>query len=205
MNSEYIVYDIETKKLANEVEGGWSNIYGMGMASGVAWSSKTDEFHFFGSEESEVDRMSELLNDKVAVTFNGITFDSKVLLGNDRTIEDDGSTRNGKYGWKNIDIFMAMWRRILAFKGTVPELIEAQKKAGFRKKGVYNLDSILWATMRIKKNGSGLDAPRLYQEGKTRELLQYNLQDVKCERDLYQFIKKYRYLVNGEYDIVTFD
>jgi len=203
--SEYLVYDIETKKLANEVEGGWGNIHGMGMASGVVWSSKTEEYYFFGPEESEIDRMAGLLNGKVVVTFNGITFDSKLLLGNDRIIEDDGTTKNDKYGWKNVDIFMAMWRQILGHKGTVPELIKAQKKPAYRKKGVYNLDSILWATMRIKKNGNGADAPKLYQEGKMKELLEYNLQDVKCERDLYQFIKKYKYLINGEYDVVTFD
>ena len=52
-----------------------------------------------------------------------------------------------------IDIFLSMWRKILNFDGSIPDLLKKQKEFNYHKKGVYNLDSILWATMKIKKTG----------------------------------------------------
>jgi hypothetical protein len=206
MSQDYMVYDIETKFLPNEIEGGWSNVYGMEMASGVVWHSKTNQFYFFGGEETERERICQFLNGQTAVTFNGIHFDSKVLLGNDRIIENDGTTKNDKYSWKNVDIFIEMWKRILGCKDkTIPEVMELQKsRKDLHVKGLYNLDTILWNTLRIRKNGDGAEAPKLYKQGKIRELFQYNLQDTRCERDLYLFIKKYKYIINGNFDVVEF-
>lgn len=202
---DYVVYDVETQKLPKEVDGGWDNVYGMGMSSAVMWYTKTNRFYFFGHEEEERTRACEFLNGKIAVTFNGITFDSRVLLGNDREIKDNGVTTNGQYSWKNRDIYLAMWKKILKFPGGIPDLITEMKKSKNISKGVFNLDSILWATLRTKKISDGKAAVKMFQEGRMRELIEYNLQDTRCERDLYQFILKHKYLVTGSYDIVTFD
>ena len=47
MSQDFMVYDVETKKLPDEVDGGWNNVYGLGMSSAVVWASKTNQYYFF--------------------------------------------------------------------------------------------------------------------------------------------------------------
>ena len=60
------------------------------------------------------------------------------------------------------------------------------------------------ATLNHTKNGEGADAPMLFQQGRIVELFQYNLQDVRITKELFNFIQKYKYLVTGSYDIIQF-
>jgi hypothetical protein len=202
---DYLVYDVETQIPFEELKNGWDDPFGMKISSAVVYSNKTDQFYFFGHTEEERIRLCEMLNNQDVVTFNGISFDSRVVLGNDRLILEHGVTASSdkKYQWRNIDIYVILWKRILDWKGTVEELLEHLKK-NRPPKGVFNLDSILWATLKMKKNGDGKDAPMLFKTGDFRKLYEYNLQDVRCERDLYRFIMKYKYLINGQYEIVEF-
>jgi len=201
--NDYVVFDVETQKSPDEVPGGWDNVYEMNMSCAAAWASDTNRFYLFGHTDEEKIRLCEFLNKKNVVTFNGITFDSRVLLGNDRKIHDDGTTSNQKYEWKNQDIYLAMWKKILAFNGSVPELIKEIEKQKFSK-GVFNLDSIIWATLKTRKLSNGVEAIKMFKEGKIWQLHEYVLQDCIVERDLFQFIRKFKYLVTGSFDIVQF-
>jgi len=199
---DYVVYDIESKNQADQVDGGWDNVYAMGMSVGCAWWSKTNKYYFFGDTEDDRREMCEFLNGKLCITFNGISFDSKVLLGNNREIV--GSiTKNEKYSWDNKDIYVSMWKKILNFEGTIVELLKELEKNPV-KKNVFNLDSVIQATLKTKKNSNGVEAINYYQTGQIAKLYEYVLQDVICEKDLYQFILKFGYLITGSYDIVSF-
>lgn len=200
MKEYYIIYDVETQKLAQHVEGGWDNVYGMGLASCVTYNSKTDLYEFWKDPE----KLCEYLNGNNVVGFNSISFDSRVLLGNKRIIELDGTTKNDKYSWRNIDIYCEMWRNILSLNRSNYPLILQKIKEQKIQHGVFGLGPVSEATLKITKSGKGEEAPMLYQQGKFFELLQYNLQDVRVTKELYLFIKKYRYLVTGTYDIVQF-
>ena len=201
---DYVVYDVESQLGPDQVDGGWDNAYGMGMSVGCAWWSKTNKFYFFGSDESDRIRMCEFLNGKTCVTFNGISFDSRVLLGNDRIIHKDGSTSNKKYSWSNKDIYLVMWKKVLNHPGTAEDILNDLSKATNLPAGVFNLDSILKATLKTSKNSNGVEAINYFQTGQIAKLYEYVLQDVICERDLYLFIKRFGYIVNGQYDIVSF-
>jgi len=201
---EYVVYDIECQYHPEQVDEGWDNPHGMAMSVGCAWWSKNNKFYYFGDGEDDRRSMCEFLNGKTCVTFNGVSFDSRVLLGNDRFIEDDGRTRNDKYCWANKDVYLAMWKKILNFPGSTPGLLIELSKANNISKNVFNLDSILWATLKSKKNSNGQEAVNYYQTGQLSKLYEYVLQDVRCERDLYKFVKRFGYLVTGSYDIVNF-
>jgi len=65
-------------------------------------------------------------------------------------------------------------------------LEDLSKVLGYR----VSLDSLSWATLGAGKSGDGLNAIKLYREGKMDELKKYCLQDVKLTRDLYEFAKK---------------
>lgn len=69
--------------------------------------------------------------------------------------------------------------------GKVPsfDLLSAVHEAlGFRVK----LDNLAKATLGVGKTGDGLDAVRLYAEGKIDELVHYCLNDVKVTQELYE-------------------
>ena len=129
-------------------------------------------------------------------------FDSKVLLGNGRTIEPNGVTRNEKFGWHNFDMYIEMFRILFKMdKSNYPEIIKKMKPHA---KGVFALHDVTKATLNHTKNGEGADAPMLFQQGRIVELFQYNLQDVRITKELFNFIQKYKYLVTGSYDIIQF-
>lgn len=195
-----IAYDIETQKLAQHVPGGWDNIYGMGVASAVTYNFQNDLYQFWNDSE----KLCQYLNGNIALGYNSISFDSKVLLGNDRIIELNGITKNEKYSWQNIDIYAEMWRNILNLdKSNYPLILQKIKETRIPP-GVFGLGPVSEATLKISKSGKGELAPMLFQQGKIFELLEYNLRDVQVTKELYLFIKKYRYVVNGNYDIISF-
>jgi len=49
------------------------------------------------------------------------------------------------------------------------------------------LESIAEATFQQRKSGSGLDAVRLYREGRIQELTDYCLNDVRLTKDIYEY------------------
>jgi hypothetical protein len=194
--------DAETKYYAAQVKGGWDNIYGQGMSSAVTYCSYHDTYKFW--PESSRDDLCAYMNGKLIVTFNGIMFDSKLLLGDDRLIESNGATSNGTYSWINADIYIEMWRNILDMdRSDYPAIIQKIKEQKFPK-GIFNLDGITTNTLKLRKLGNGSKAPELFQQGKHLELFEYNLQDTRVTKELYLFIKRYRYLVTGSYDVVSF-
>jgi hypothetical protein len=69
---------------------------------------------------------------------------------------------------------------------------------------MWNLDSIAKATLggTCGKSGDGALAPQLYKDGKIIELFQYNIQDVRVEKTLFEYIQKFKQLINGKYDVV---
>ena len=208
MSDRVIVYDVETQFLSNEIEGGWNNVFGMKIASCVCYSYEDDLYHFFGDGEEEHKRLLAFLKDSIAVTFNGIHFDSQVLLGNDRVVTASGWTQGSPFGedigFNNYDMHAEMWKSFFETDDVESAMAQANKAKYLHRKGVWNLDSIVKATFggTIGKTANGCTAPQKFQEGRMRELYSYNLQDVRVEKRLFEHCKKFKFLINGEYDII---
>lgn len=64
-------------------------------------------------------------------------------------------------------------------------MVELTKKLGFR----VGLDAVAQGTLGVSKSGDGLQAIKLWHEGRIAELKQYCLDDVKLTRDVYEFGK----------------
>ena len=64
---------------------------------------------------------------------------------------------------------------------------EITRVAGHR----VSLDSVAQATLGMKKSGSGLEAVRLFREGKMEALKRYCLDDVKITKELYEYGQKH--------------
>lgn len=185
----YIVYDVEIAKEVEDVPGKWDNPEGMGLSSAVAYDYARDVYRFFYEEEGKK-QLLELLNGNVAVGFNSIRFDSRVILGNNRRLipEPPRWTDTPEVGFRNYDIMLEyfMSREQLT---DVEQAFEVLAKPETHAGGKFNLDAMAKATLgSVGKLGHGAFAPVLYKEGRIPELFQYNLQDVRLTKQLFNFI-----------------
>ena len=72
-----VYLDIETLRLSHEVEGGWSNIAGFGLAVAVTWDRDSGFRRWFEQDAARL--IKELESFTRIVTFNGNRFDLEVL------------------------------------------------------------------------------------------------------------------------------
>lgn len=195
--SDYFVYDVEIAAEVKSVPGGWDNPEAMGFASAVVYEKKLDRYHFFLHNEGR-DKMIQLLKGQRVVSFNGIKFDSRVVLGNKRAVYPaEGLVMLGSAVWANYDILA----EYVCARFNLPDVGAAEAKLGDKAihDGTFGLDALCRNTLgpQYAKSGHGAAAPLLYQAGKFDELLEYNFQDVRITRKLYEFILKYGYVVDG--------
>jgi hypothetical protein len=178
------IYDLETCKLADEVEGGWTNPFGMVFGSAVIYDTKTDLYTFYGPEDRE--SVVEDLSGNVVVSFNGIRFDNGVLLGN--------NWREEPKLWFDYDIKWEITKVWL----NVADMEEAEEIHGRPYvHGPVSLNKLCKINTGKGKNDKGTHAPQLIKEEKWKELYQYNLQDVRLTKALLYFMIKNEYVVLG--------
>lgn len=211
----WIVYDVEVVRGPDEVDGGWNNPEGMGFASAVAYDYSTDKYNFYLHKEGRRILIDDLRG-KIAVTFNGVKFDSRVVLGNKREAVIHGVAgmppsglmhiRAGRAAiedhWLDYDILLKYIQARFGYE-TVKE---AENRLGDRTihDGTFNLDALCWATLGgIGKTGHGAKAPALYQAQEYDRLLDYNLQDVRLTKRLFDFVRHYGYVIDGSGQQIT--
>jgi len=201
--ADKIIFDCETQKLFSEIKDR-SKIWDLKLSTAVTYSYKEDLYKFW-TYNTQTDLL-EYLNGNVVIGFNSITFDSPLLMGETHKLDDKGNSSNSKYSWTNFDILHECKKHLYAVpeNATIKEVFDIFRKNFTTGKGVYSLDGISTATLNHKKNGHGEDAVELFKTKRILELVQYNLQDVRLTKQLYDFIKKFGYLVTGSYDIVQF-
>ncbi len=152
-----IVFDLETKKMSYEVEGGLQNKGELGLSVAVTW----DDNHGFRDwlEQDTEALVRELsLYDKV-IGFNVLGFDYEVLAAYEPSV------------WrllrkKTADLMYYLWHTL-----------------GHR----VSLDSVAEATLGRRKTGTGEDAVRWFQQGKVDLVLDYCRTDVELTRDIYNY------------------
>lgn len=199
-----IVFDVETQKLFSDLKDR-SKIWDLKMSTAVTYSYKEDLYKFW-TYNTQTDLL-EYLNGNIVIGFNSIGFDSPLLMGETHKLDEKGNSSNGKYSWINFDIMHECKKHLYAVPdtATIKEVFDIfRKNFSTNIKGCYSLDGIATATLNHKKNGHGEDAVELFRSKRILELIQYNLQDVRLTKQLYDFILKYGYVVNGGYDIVQF-
>ena len=79
MPRDFVYFDLETQKSANDV-GGWSHKDQMGMSIGVTYSTALGEYRIYGENQVQ-DLIDQLLKADLVIGFNHIDFDYKVLMG----------------------------------------------------------------------------------------------------------------------------
>ncbi len=193
------VYDIEVIRGPNEVKDGWENPEEMGLAIAVCYDYHLDNYIFYEQAERGRTRLIHHLDGMYVVSFNGVKFDSRVIIGNDRRVKcEDGfpviRPMNGMEGWMNIDLLL------LAVQGKygLDTAEEAYNRLGDRRihDGSITLDGIAQGTLGKVKTGLGAKAPLLFSQGLFSELYAYCLEDVRLTRQLFEFAVRNGYLVD---------
>jgi len=151
------VFDLETKRLANEV-GGWSHIDKLGLSAAVLLHTETGEMLRF-VEENVQDLIDRLVSAECVVGYNVIRFDYTVLK---------------PYG------YVPSRERLM---GTVDLLDHIYNALGFRLK----LDDVAAATLGVHKSADGLAAVAWYRAGEMDKILAYCEQDVRVTHDVWKF------------------
>jgi DEAD/DEAH box helicase domain-containing protein len=123
-----VVFDLETRKLAEEV-GGWKHISRMGLSLAVTYS-REDGFLTF-TEETVSDLVAVLKRAALVVGFNHMRFDYEVLRP---------YTRENLRGLPNLDILLSV-KGALGHRVSLDQLAEATLK---QKKSGHGLDAVKW-------------------------------------------------------------
>ncbi len=186
---DVVVVDVETQYLSNEI-GGWKNLDKMLVGCAVTYSFLTDDYEVY-SYAGINDLRERLLAADEVVGFNLWRFDAPVIF--EMKLDD----------WFKSDIFKKLehkqndlLRRIWISKGLDPSTFGGAHKG-------LSLATISEATLGCSKDTSlGAEAPNLLREGHIDLLHSYCIRDVKLTRDLYTFIDKYGYVIDGSDTVI---
>jgi hypothetical protein len=181
-----------------------SRVWDLKMSTAVTYSYKDDVYKFW-TYTNQTDLL-EYLNGNAVIGFNSIGFDSPLLLGENHKLDDKGNSSNGKYSWINYDIMHECKKHLYAIPetATIKEVFDTfRKNFSSNTKGMYSLNGIATATLNLKSNYI-CDSVELFKTKRILELIEYNLHNTRLTKQVYDFIKKYGYLLNGDYDVIQF-
>jgi len=160
-----VVYDVEIKKNPKDCTNGWKSFTEFGISVACAFDYLDGRYRVF--MDDNLSSLVERLNapGTLIVGFNHISFDNEVLRG------------SGLPLLSNQDLLqydMLVESRIAA--------VVSNFEKGFK------LQDHLSALGLRSKTGSGALAPDLYKEKKRGELVDYCLNDVTTEKELFDWI-----------------
>lgn len=162
----YVVFDLETRKLADEV-GGWDALKrGAGGITAICvYDSKTEQMYMY--DEHTLEQCAEHLERATLVVgFNSEGFDVPVI---------EGLLKRKLRLRERYDILRKIWAALRA--------------QGTALKG-NRLHDVGLRTVGRGKTGDGAHAPQLAKEGRWAELFQYCTEDVRLTHDIFKFIRR---------------
>ena len=139
---------------------GWSDFTGMGISTVCVYDFVTGAYRVF--LQDNLDALKHLVESRgIIMGFNNRRFDDKLMAANGIEIPKN----------KTYDV----WR----------EIVDTQPHG--QKKG-FSLNAMLAANNLEQKSGHGGNAPRLAQQGKWGELINYNLDDTRLSVQLLRLL-----------------
>lgn len=184
-----------------------SNVWELLLSVATTYSYKENRYRFWTGKDK--DRLVAYLNNKHVVCFNGIQFDLPLLLGQhnwDPTFlvvcQDKGLICTVT------DLFIRAMMIIYKENVYSQNLFDKMSKHPLTNFGCYSLLSICECTFNIKLQKdylSNTNSVALFKNSKMLELVQTNLEKTRYIKKLYEFLTKFKYLINGDYDILKID
>ncbi|HUO58030.1 MAG TPA: DEAD/DEAH box helicase [bacterium] len=160
-----VVFDIETQYLANEIQGGWSNLPGMKLSCAVVYDVEKDKYYTY-VEDNVQDLIIHLKGSSRVIGFNTLRFDYGVL---------QGYTSFNLQKLPSLDL-----------------MADLQKKLNHRLSLAHLAEHTLGGA---EKSADGLLAVQWWREGKHQMVIDYCRQDVKLTHDVWKFGKDKGYVL----------
>lgn len=172
------VFDAEIKKRIEDCSNGWNSHDEMGISVLCMFDYHSMRYRVF-DEKNAPEALAILSTYDLVVGFNTVGFDWKLVDATWGKVPDRKS--------RNFDILREIWLSL----NLNPDKFEPRTHGGFK------LDDVAWDTIRMRKTGNGAIAPLLFQEGRTAELVDYCLEDVRIERTLFEFVAEHDFCVRA--------
>lgn len=161
-----VVYDLEIKKPVEKCTHGWNSLDEMGISVGCAYDYRDRKYRVFMDDNMQelVDRLNE--PGTLIVAFNHIGFDNPLLRASGFNLKPDTDLNNY-------------------------DMLQISRKGTGESRGRgYTLDGHLETLDLPRKTANGAMAPIWYEEGKMGMLVDYCLNDVTQERNLFEYMIK---------------
>lgn len=189
---DILVYDCEIAKSIKK-KSDLGDPYKLNLGSAVVYSYNKDRYYFY-LHDNQKQNLINKLNGNICISFNGIQFDTKLLLDKNRKIFYYNKlfhVKQSNIEWREFDLF----RFVLASFKKERNMTKCLKSIS---PGGLSLGALVKKNLKTEKIDKGENAPILYQKKKYDRLLEYNLQDVRITKQLFEFIKKNHFLVSGQ-------
>ncbi|HEX9232436.1 MAG TPA: ribonuclease H-like domain-containing protein [Blattabacteriaceae bacterium] len=170
-NKKIAVFDLEIKQPIESLAKGWSDHTNMGISCLCLFDYFTGRYRVF-DDNSKLEALDILLTYDYIVGYNTVNFDMKVITACWSIPQDKIKVS------KDFDILREIW----ISKGLNPD-----KFVGFTHGGV-KLDDVAFETVKMRKTLDGATAPKLYQQNRHAEVIDYCLEDVRIEKTLFEFV-----------------
>lgn len=191
---DHVVVDVEIQRTIEETPGGWDATDSLGVACACLWEYQTQRMRIYGPEDVQALRERLLKADRIS-GFNTFRFDFPVIWGISRKdwYEATGPVSphtkiKQELKAKNNDLLERIWVSL----GLDPDRFDPKTHGG------WSLDNVAQGTLGgVGKIGYGGNAPKWFQAGQWARVVNYCADDTALERDLTDFIDRYRFVVNG--------
>ena len=173
---DHIIVDVEIQNAVGDGGLTWEDTDKLLVSVASLYEFQSDRYFVYGPGTDDQARlMNRLMQADRITTFNGWEFDLPVIWSNPKR----GPVK--ELETKSDDLIQRI-----------------RKSLGGKFAKGYSLGKICEGTINQKKSSDGADAPALFKAGRTAELLDYCLDDVRLTRDLCTFIEKYGYICSIE-------
>lgn len=158
-----LIYDCEVAN--SPLIKGWSNWEGLGISViGCIWANEETAFAFDNRDPNYLVKFQKTVQQaEKIVGFNSRNFDDQLC----------------NWWGVNINTTIDLLEEFRIMSGQPPKYTRGVTKAG------YSLDAIVQENGLGAKTGHGADAPKLWQQGKYKEVIDYCLNDVLLTKRLY--------------------
>jgi Predicted 3'-5' exonuclease related to the exonuclease domain of PolB len=167
---------------------GWGNKVMLGLAIGCYWDYQDGQIHWFDRATLAATVEHFVARQPLLVSFNGIQFDfalMRALLRHDAEI-CEGETRFAAQG-RLTDLCDAFKAHCATSYDLLAEIWKIDPLRKFER-GLNSLDALCKANGLPAKEMDGATAPRLWQQGRYAEVIQYNVNDVLRTKALFEKI-----------------
>lgn len=199
-----IVLKCETQKTFEQI-GKKSNIWELLLSIATTYSYGENRYRIWTYNKQQ--DLIKYLDGKNIVCFNGTRFDIPLITGKkfeDRTymLPIDG---NREYSVVS-DIFMHILH-VIYRTSTYTDTVEKLNKSPIMNMQSYSLYNVYCNTLNrnVSKKTYNVKTTELFENKKILELIEVSLFKLRMVKELYEFILKNRYIVNGDFDILKID